>query len=46
MEVVLLCVGQKKQGLRKEQTEKTDETQVGLEAVKTSLDTEKTSRKS
>jgi hypothetical protein len=42
VEDVLLCVGQKKQGLRKEQTEKTDKTQVDLEAVKTSLDTRKT----
>jgi hypothetical protein len=34
---VLSCVDHKTQGLRKEMTEKTDETQVSLQAVQTSL---------
>jgi hypothetical protein len=37
MENVLLCGDQKMQGLHKELTEKTDETQVDLQAVKTSI---------
>jgi hypothetical protein len=39
VEDVLLCVDQETQSLRKELTEKTDETQVDLQAVKVSLDT-------
>jgi hypothetical protein len=38
VEDVLSCVDQKKQGLRKELTEKIEETQVDLQAVKTSVD--------
>jgi hypothetical protein len=37
VEDVLSCVDQKTQGLHKELTEKFDETQVDLQAVKTSL---------
>jgi hypothetical protein len=39
MEDALSCVDQKTQGLRKELSEKIYETQVDLQAVKTSLDT-------
>jgi hypothetical protein len=39
MEDVLSCVDQKMQGLFKELNEKVDETQLDLQAVKTSLDT-------
>jgi hypothetical protein len=45
VEYVLSCVDQKTQGLCKELTEKIDETQVDLQAVKTSLDTRAKSRK-
>lgn len=39
MEDVLSCVKQNTQGLTKELTKKTDETQVDLQTVKTSIDT-------
>lgn len=39
LEDVLSCIDQKRQGLRKELTEKIGERQVDLEAVKTSIDT-------
>jgi hypothetical protein len=39
VEDVLSCVDQKMKGLRKELTQKTDETQVDSEAIRTSVDT-------
>jgi hypothetical protein len=39
VEDALSCVGRKTQGHRKELTEKIDETQVGLQAIRTSVDT-------
>jgi hypothetical protein len=40
---VLSCVEQTTQGLRKEQTEKIDETRADIQAAKTSIDTQKKS---
>jgi hypothetical protein len=40
VEDVLVCADQRTQGLRKELKKKIDETQVDLQAVKTSLDTQ------
>jgi hypothetical protein len=39
VEDVLSCLHQKKQGLRKELTNKIDETQVDLQAIRTSVNT-------
>jgi hypothetical protein len=40
VEDILSCVDQKKQGFRKELVEKIDETQVDLQAIRTSVDTQ------